>query len=457
MMTQNFGFSSEQEDIIESVRETNGIPGIAAAIVKDGEIVAIDSFGYRNRDAELPMTPDTVSPLCSLTKSFTAVAVMQLVDSGKLSLDEPVASYITNFRVADIEASRKITPRTLLCHKSGMGNTGHRDRIWYEDPNPYKDRADLVNQLAEVQLKSPPNATCSYSNEGYVTLGVLVETVSGIPLEDYLQSQIFDVVGMKRTYPRFSQWRSETDRSHGYAKKEGDYEETQLLEDYSISLSTGGICSTAYDYANYLIATMDYGDSPLLSSGSLDAMQTVSMPYGDTGWGCGLGWVIAWNAGRKIVSHGGGLPGISTYALMVPAEQLGVIVLTNLSGDDAREIAEQLASSALDTPLLRSTSETALPFDTRYTRQGADTLTQYVGTYVYQADEKNQITVEMEEDKLTVEYANGTAIPYIAIGVDVFMSQHSGSWGIIIHFVRDAEGHVINLLSGGGILYQRRG
>ena len=132
---------------------------------------------------------------------------------------------------------------------------------------------------------------------------------------------------------------------------------------------------------------------------------------------------------ERFCSHGGGLPGISTYALMVPAEQLGVIVLTNLSGDDAREIAEQLASSALDTPLLRSTSETALPFDTRYTRQGTDTLTQYVGTYVYQADEENQITVEMEEDKLTVEYANGTAIPYIAIGVDVFMSQHSGSWG----------------------------
>ena len=457
-MTQNFGFPSEQEDIIESIRETRGIPGVAAAIVKDGEIVAMNGFGYRNRDVELPMTTDTVSPLCSLTKSFTGVAVMQLVDADKLSLDEPVASYITSFRVADIEASRKITPRSLLCHKSGMGDTGHRDRIWYEEPNPYKDRADLVNQLAEVQLKSPPNATCSYSNEGYVTLGVLVETVSDIPLEDYLQSQIFDVVGMKRTYSRFSQWRSETDRSHGYGKKRGDYEETQLLEDYSISLSTGGICSTTYDYANYLIASMDYANSPLLSPGSLDAMQTVSMPYGDTGWGFGLGWTIAWNAGRKIVSHGGGLPGISTYALMVPAEQLGVVVLTNLSGDDARTIAEKLASSTLDTPFLRSTSEASLPFDTRYTRQGAGVLAQYVGTYTWvYANEEDRVTVAMEEDKLTVQYADGEAVPYIAIGVDVFMSQRSGSWGIIIHFVRDAEGNITSLLSGGGTLYQRCG
>ena len=458
MMTQNVGFSSEQEDIIESIRETNGIPGVAAAIVKGGKIAAINGFGYRNRDAKLPMTANTVSPLCSLTKSFTAVAVMQLVDSGKLSLDEPVASYLPKFRIADTEASRKITPRILLSHKSGMGRTGHQSRMFTES-HPYKDRGELVSQLAEVQLQTPPNVTFSYCNEGYVTLGHLVETISGIPLEDYFQSHIFDAVSMERTYPRFSQWQSDTDRSHGYLKKEGNYEETQLPENYNIYLSTGGICSTAYDYANYLIASMDYANSPLLSSGSLDTMQTVSIPYGDTGWGYGLGWAIAWNGGRKIVSHGGGLSGIATYALMVPAEQLGVVVLANLSGDDAREIAEKLASSVLDTSLLRSTSEAPLPFNTRYTCQGADPLAQYIGTYtwVHQADEEeDQITIVIEEDKLTVQYADGESVPYIAIGADVFMSQRSGCWGIIIRFARDAEGNVTSLLQG-GTQYQRRG
>ena len=448
--------SPEQEDIIESIREKDGIPGVAAAIVKDGEIVAAAGFGYRNRDAQLPMTVHTVSPLCSLTKSFTGVAVMQLVESGKLWLDEPVTSYLPSFRVADTEASRKMTPRILLCHKSGMGRTGHQSRMFTE-PQPYKDRGEFVSQLAEVQLQTPPNAAFSYCNEGYATLGHLVETVSGIPLEDYFQSRIFDTVDMKRTYPRFSQWQSDTDRSHGYEKKEEDYEETHLPEDYSIYLSTGGICSTAYDFANYLIATMDYSNSPLLSSGSLDAMHTVSMPYGDTGWGYGFGWAIAWNAGRKIVSHGGGLSGIATYALMVPAEQFGVVVLANLSGDDARQIAEQLANSVLGTPLLRSIPEDPLPFKTRSTLQGADALAQYVGTYtrVYQ-DEEVQITIEIEAGKLAVRYADDEAIPYIAVGVDVFMSQRSGSWGTTVHFARDAEGNVTSLLQGGN-LFQRRG
>ena len=105
-MTQNSDFSPEQVDIIESIKEKEGIPGVAAAIVKDGEIIAAGGFGYRNRDAQLPMTAHTVSPLCSLTKSFTGVAVMQLVESGKIWLDEPVISYLPTFRVADIEASR---------------------------------------------------------------------------------------------------------------------------------------------------------------------------------------------------------------------------------------------------------------------------------------------------------------------------------------------------------------
>ena len=448
-MTQNSDFSPEQVDIIESIREKEGVPGVAAAIVKDGEIVAADGFGYRNRDTQLPMTAHTVSPLCSLTKSFTGVAVMQLVDSGKLWLDEPIVSYLPNFRVADIEASRKITPRILLCHKSGIGRTGHQGRMFTE-PKPYKNRAELVSQLAEVQLQTPPNTTFSYCNEGYVTLGHLVETVSGIPLEDYFQSRIFDAVGMKRTYPRFSQWQSETDRSHAYLKKDGTYEEKQFPENYDIYLSTGGICSTAYDYANYLIASMNYANSPLLSSGSLDAMQTISMPFGDTGEGYGFGWGIVWSAGRKIVAHGGSIrSSITTYALMIPSEQLGVVVLTNPGG--ARQIGEQLVNSTLGTPLLRPTPEDPLPVNTRYPVPSADILARYVGTYIWAyANEEYQEAVEMEAGKLTIRDDDAEAIPLIAIGPDTFMS-HSGR---TIHFARDAEGKVNRLLQGGNA-YQR--
>ena len=306
-----------------------------------------------------------------------------------------------------------------------------------------------------MELQTPPNAAFSNSNEGYVTLGVIVETVSGIRLEDYLQSHIFDPVGMKRTYSRFSQWRATTDRSHGYAKNAEDYRETQLLADYSISLSTGGICSTAIDFANYLIATMDYANSPLLSAGSLAAMHTVSMPYGDTGWGYGFGWYITWNAGQKVLLHDGGLPGIATYALMVPAEQLGVVVLTNLLNKaGARRIVEELASSVLRVPVLRPTFEDPLPFNTRYPLPDADTFAQYVGTYtrVNRENREDQISVEMGRGKLTLRYPYDEVTSYLPIGPDIFMDPR---WSIIIRFGRDPGGDVNNLLQR-GLLFQRR-
>lgn len=141
---------------------------------------------------------------------------------------------------------------------------------------------------------------------------------------------------------------------------------------------------------------------------------------------------------------------------MVPAERLGVVVLTNSRGWGAQQIAEQLAGSILDTPLLRPTFDDPVPFSTRYPPPCADTLEQYVGKYarIFQAEEE-QITVEIGGGKLTFRYTDEEAIPFIAIGPDVFMSRRSGNWRPI-HFVRDTEGNVTSLLQRGH-LFQRDG
>ena len=156
--------------------------------------------------------------------------------------------------------------------------------------------------------------------------------------------------------------------------------------------------------------------------------------------------------GHKIVSHGGGLPGIATNALMIPTEQLGVVVLTNLGGGSAREIAGQLANSVLGTSILRSTLEDPLPINTRYPLPDADILAQYVGTYTWAyANEEYRVTVEMKAGKLTIQYDDEDPTPFIAIGPDIFISDR---WGAIIHFVRDRERNVNGLVSAGGGLYQ---
>ncbi|HAJ60209.1 MAG TPA: hypothetical protein DCP31_13905 [Cyanobacteria bacterium UBA8543] len=449
---ESMSFSPEQRLIIEAKRATEGIPGVAAAIVKDGEILAAEGFGYRNLEQKLPMTAQTVFPVCSLTKSFTGVAIMQLVEAGKLALDEPVVSYLPDFRIADAEASRKITPRILLSHQSGLGRTGHQDRMFKEENSPYSSRADLVKQLSEVKSQTQPNVTWSYCNEGYAILGLLVDTISGISLEEYFQNRIFDVVGMKESYVRFAQWREAENRSHTYQKQGNNYQETNLPKEYNIYLASGGICSTVSDVARYQIASLDYTHSTLLSAGFLDQMHTISRPYGDTGWGYGLGWMIAWSGDRKICEHGGRLAGVSTHSLMIPAAKLGVVVLSNLGGAPSRNLALQLAENVVGEELFPLSSQhNQNRFSTRFPVPDAATLQQYVGTYV-QTEKRLHIAVENEQ--LVVHLGASDNINerevyrLTAVAPDWFMESMGGQ----IYFIRAKDGNVTSVLIGGGAM-----
>lgn len=443
-------FSPEQRFIIETNRETQGIPGIAAAIVKDGEILAAEGFGYRNLEQKLPVTAHTIFPLCSISKSFTGVAIMQLVEAGQLALDEPVVSYLPDFRIADAEATRKITPRILLSHQSGMGRTGHQDRMFKEEKSPYSSRADLVKQLSEVKSQTQPNVTWSYCNEGYAILGLLVDTISGISLEEYFQTRIFDVLGMKQSYVRFAQWREAENRSHTYQKQGDNYQETNLPKEYNIYLASGGICSTVSDVARYQIATLNYTHSPLLSPGFLDQMHTISRPYGDTGWGYGLGWMVAWSGHHKICEHGGRLAGVSTHSLMVPAAKLGVVVLSNLGGAPVRQLALQLAESVLGQDLFPPTSDkNPNRFSTRFPVPDAATLQQYVGTYV-QGERRLNISVENQQLVVRLGAADNVdeaeVRPLTAVARDWFMEPMGGQ----VYFIQAKDGSVTSVLIGGG-------
>ena len=447
-------FTEQQREIVESAMESEGIPGVSAALVKDGEIVAAGGLGDRDISGRLPMTAHTVSPIASLTKSMTGVCIMQLVEEGLVWLDEPVASYISGFRVADEEMSAKITSRLLLSHKSGMGRTGHQRRMFAEETPPYRDRADLVSRLAEAKLQTPPNRAWSYSNEGFVTLGHLIETVRDTPIEEYYQGQIFDVAGMKDSYTSFSQWRAAEDRSYLYVKKGNSHEETDLPQDYSVYLPGGGICSTAHDLARYQIAVMDYAGSPLLTAGSLDQTHTVSMPFGDTGWGYGFGWNIGWSGDTKVVAHGGGLAGVSTYSLMVPSKHVGAVVITNLGGARADLIAEELVGTILGAPIFKEDPQAPLPFRTRWKTPSSE-LQQLAGEYT--AHQVGSVEAHTTDGHLTLTFRSEQA-PEVAeeltstpVGKDLIMSREKGT---VISFLRDGNGKVTGLLSAGE-LYQR--
>jgi len=452
------GFTPDQESIIADFICENDIPGAAVAIVRDNQIIAEGGFGVADVAKEAPATEHTVWPICSITKSFTGVSAMQLVETGKLRLDEPVQTYLPDFRLKDKAASRLMTTRLFLRHNSGMGRTGHQDRTREEAVNPFPTRESLVKALDSAELQSAPGEAFSYCNEGFATIGHTIETLAGISLEEYFTSKILDPVGMSDTSIDFMDWKNSTDRTYAYSRgdagafdsgeRHGDYIVVRLNDDYQTFLSTGGIVSSVHDLALYQIASMAYEDSPLgLTAGSLDHMQSVQFPFGDTGWGYGFGYWVFWAGSTRVIGHSGGLPGISTYSMMIPSEKTGVVVFTNRGDRKASFPAEQLMNTVRGQVWRGSTSE-PLPFSTRYPTPSAGDLSDYTGSYEFRA---GTATVEAGDSGVVIKTPSRLDGPPVSItkdqvGPDSFMSQDQG---MSIPFVRDRSGQVVRFLNGG--------
>lgn len=437
--------------VVEAYRAEHDIPGAAIAVVQDGAITYEGGFGQANLETGAAPTPHTLWPIASLTKSFTGVAAMQQVERGRLLLDEPITSYLPDFRFADPEASRKITVRNLLLHAGGIGRSGHQDTLREISDEAYPTREQLVSALETAVQQSAPNTAWSYSNEGYATAGHAIETAADEPLEDLFQHGIFDRVGMTNTHPRFQNWREAEDRAIPYGRENvgpfdsgeqhGHYTVIRLPRDYRAFLSTGGTCSTAHDLARYQIATMRTEDSPLLSAGSLDNAHSAQLQYGDSGWGYGFGWQVMWSRDdTRVIGHSGGLPGVSNYSLVVPAERTGVVVLTNRNDRTGMNLAELLINEVREEPLFRFSLDEPLPFESQYeaTREG---LSEYAGTYEFRM---GPATVEATDRGVLIRTpsrydAHEVRIDALAVGPDVFLGRFRAE---PIYFMRDGAGAI---------------
>lgn len=443
--------SERVEGVVEAYRAEHDIPGAAVAVVQDGAIVLEEGYGLANVETGAAPTPHTLWPIASLTKSFTGVAAMQQVERGRLLLDEPITSYLPEFRFADVEASRKITVRSLLLHAGGIGRSGHQDTLREVSDEAYPTREQLVAALETAVQQSAPHTAWSYSNEGYATAGHTIETAAGEPLEDLFQQGIFDRVGMANSHPRFQNWREADDRAIPYGREHvgpfdsgeqhGEYTVIRLPRDYRPFLSTGGTCSTVHDLALYQIATMRYRDSPLLSRGSLDSAHSAQLQYGDSGWGYGLGWQVMWTwDGARAIGHSGGLPGVSNYSLMIPAEGIGVVVLTNRNDRTGMALAELLMNEVREEPPFRASLDEPLPFGSNY-EPGPGDLDEYAGGYEFRM---GPASVEATERGVLIRTpsrydAHEVRIDALAVGPDVFLGRYGAE---PIYFMRDDAGAI---------------
>ena len=304
------------DDFVASEVPAKGAPGLAYAVLQDGEIYS-GARGETLTGSGKAITPDTRFVLGSISKSFTAVAVMQLVEAGEVDLDAGISQYLETFSDSP---GGSITIRQLLGQTSGYSTLQGNDTL--AAPGPGADGLQRqVERIAGWTPAYPPGTRWDYSNANYYVLGALIEGVSGRDYASYVEAEILVPIGMAHSFVADGEVHDEIARGH--TPWFGGKRPVKQARTHRMSAPAGGIIATARDTARYLAVMMN-GEDDIISAGSKSEMMS---PAGDEAPFYGFGWYIDRENGT--VSHTGLTPGVETLAIMVPAERKGVVILLN--------------------------------------------------------------------------------------------------------------------------------
>jgi CubicO group peptidase (beta-lactamase class C family) len=307
---------------VQAEMRADRVPGAALAIVHGKEVVHMRGFG--DDGAGNPVTPQTAFILGSMSKSFTAVAIMQLVEQGKLQLDVPAQRYLPWFRVADPDASARITVRHLLNHTSGIPT-----KAPHATDEPLTIEAH-VRALATVVPRHAPGEVFEYASPNYLVLGAIIERVTGQSYAAYVQRSIFAPLDMRHSFTsQTAALQSTMARGHRYWF---GFPRPAVLSYEADRMPTAALISSAEDLAHVLLAQLNdgrYGVHALLSPESVVEMQRPAIQA--EGFSYAMGWLVSEMHGATAVHHGGVVSHFHGKMVLLPREGWGVVVLTNVS------------------------------------------------------------------------------------------------------------------------------
>lgn len=303
--------------------EYNPYVGAQVAARVDGELIFNEAFGMANVEAGEKMTTDHLFRIASHSKTFTGVAVMQLVEAGKLRLDDTVGQHIPELAESDIAS---VTVRQLLSHTGGIIRDGD-NADWWELGKPFPDRKELLRVAGELGKVLEPNTEFKYSNIGFSLLGVIIEHAAGEPYRSYVTENIVDRLGLENTGPDIDMDRID-DYAVGYSSRVHGPNRVAIehIDTFEESSATG-FYSTAAELTDYFQAHVP-GDDRLLSEASKREMQQKIGEAEDTVY-YGLGLVIDKIGKRTFIGHSGGYPGHITNSKVDRDRKLSISVLTN--------------------------------------------------------------------------------------------------------------------------------
>lgn len=314
--------------VLEGELKAGRLPGAAVAIARDGKVVYAGTCGKADREKDLAVKPDTVFRIGSITKQFSAAAILLLRDDGKLSIDDPLSKFLP-----DYPRGKDVTVRQLLTHTSGIKSyTSLKE--WR--PTLAEDRApeELIKLFRDLPFDFEPGEKFAYNNSGYFLLGMIVEKASGLPYGDYLRKKIFEPLGLENT--RVDAPGLEVKgRATGYKPAPKGF-----VPDDPISMTQPGAAGAMISTVGDLLAwDAALHSGKVLKQASLDEMLApVKLKDGkESRYGFGIG--VAGEGERRVIEHGGGINGFASYLGRFPTRGLSVAVLVNRPGYDAKGLA----------------------------------------------------------------------------------------------------------------------
>lgn len=340
--------------------QTLQTPGAAVAVVKDGKVLFARGYGVRTLGDNTPVDAHTLFQIGSNTKAFTTAALAILVDEGKLTWDDPVTRLMPGFQLYDPYVTREFTIRDLVTHRSGLG-LGAGDLLWFHSNY---SRAEIAYRIRFARPVSSFRSQYAYDNVLYIVAGEAVAAAAGASWDDFVRQRIFAPLGMTETGTTTPFFTSSGDAATPHSVDDGRLQIVPVDSVENIA-PAGGIASNVTDLAKWLICRLDSGrvaGGRLFSERQAREMwsgQTI-LPIGDpppplaalrpSFSEYGLGWRLRDYQGRKIVSHTGGLAGMTSQITLVPAEKLGIVVLTNAESDLMAALTYRLLDDLLGAP-----------------------------------------------------------------------------------------------------------
>jgi D-alanyl-D-alanine carboxypeptidase len=315
------------DDRIRAEMKRQNIPGLSLAVVKNGEIVKAEGYGFANIKLKIPATPQTVYKIASASKQFIATGIMLLVQDGRLGLTDPISTHLEGTPAT----WNGITIRHLLTHTSGLV----REAPGF-DPSKIQPDADVIKTAYRLPLRFAPGEKWEYSNTGYFALAEIIRRVTGRPWGEYLAETVFKPAGMNSTRT------TTTERVPNFAQGYVDNDAPREAPEWAAVRPSGAFLSTVLDLARWDAAL--YTENILTASTRRQMWTPVTLNDGKS-YPYGFGWMFGSVRGHRLVHHPGGMPGFRADIARFVDDGLTIIVLMNLDDVDIDAILEVIASA----------------------------------------------------------------------------------------------------------------